>query len=605
VSGLLPITNIVAGSNVTVSISGTTYTVSSNGTGGGGGTTITNYGDNRILTSDGTSAGINAESILSFNGELLNLNDTIIMGGSGVPGSGLIRLYSYATGDNTTSPAPRILCYTYGGSSLSPSGVPIDATLLHLVSYTPDISGVVRSTAGLLYSADGIVGGSNIYTPSRIRLATSSGPLQNDNLLYLYSDGELYYNGFVNIDRGLSAPTPIYSLGSISGNISINYGFDRQIQTASLNGSITNFILGSDWPIDKSVDVVLELTINTATTILWDIVDEWYTKIPTLSIGKHLVLLRSMGSSLITGYYLGEQSICNPGDTWIPLTSSPQPYRGATSSSDGQILAVSAGLPPGAGDTPGYIYTSFDGGVTWTARESLKKWVSITSSSDGTKLLSCVHGEYLYTSTNSGVTWTPRLTDSARDWLWVTSSSSGNNLAAVVNNGQIYTSTDSGISWTARESNRNWQQIASSSDGTRLVAVVNSGQIYTSTNGGVSWTARETTRNWRCVSSNSAGTILAAGVGLNPGLIYVSTDSGVTWIARGVSKDWLNIKVFDNGIIVAMAYGDQIYISYDNGVTWSSKDVSRNWRGIAGSSDASKLIAVVQDSIIYTSRCKS
>ena len=50
---------------------GSIQTTAASGTGGGA--TISNYADNRILTSDGTSTGINGESNLSFDGSLLNV----------------------------------------------------------------------------------------------------------------------------------------------------------------------------------------------------------------------------------------------------------------------------------------------------------------------------------------------------------------------------------------------------------------------------------------------------------------------------------------------------------------------------------------------------
>ncbi len=88
-----------------------------------------------------------------------------------------------------------------------------------------------------------------------------------------------------------------------------------------------------------------------------------------------------------------------------------------------------------------------------------------------------IYTRQIYTSTDSGGTWTPR--ESNRYWLSVASSSDGTKLVAVAFGGQIYTSTDSGASWTPRESNRPWQSVTSSSDGTKLVAVVLGGQIYT------------------------------------------------------------------------------------------------------------------------------
>lgn len=112
VSGLLPITDIVGGANISVIPSGTIYTISVSGSLGltteevddrvasllvagsginlnyddngntltisSSGTTISNASDNRILTSDGTSNGINGESNLTFDGSVLNVDANIV-----------------------------------------------------------------------------------------------------------------------------------------------------------------------------------------------------------------------------------------------------------------------------------------------------------------------------------------------------------------------------------------------------------------------------------------------------------------------------------------------------------------------------------------------
>ena len=57
----------------------------------------------------------------------------------------------------------------------------------------------------------------------------------------------------------------------------------------------------------------------------------------------------------------------------------------------------------------GNIWTSTNSGGTWTediSVGSIKKWYSITSSSDGTKLAAVVNVENIWTSTDSGATWT-------------------------------------------------------------------------------------------------------------------------------------------------------------------------------------------------------
>lgn len=68
---------LIAGTGIVLDYndSANTLTISSSGTGGGGGVSITNYADNRILTSDGTSTGINAESNLTFDGTSLKVNN--------------------------------------------------------------------------------------------------------------------------------------------------------------------------------------------------------------------------------------------------------------------------------------------------------------------------------------------------------------------------------------------------------------------------------------------------------------------------------------------------------------------------------------------------
>lgn len=207
------------------------------------------------------------------------------------------------------------------------------------------------------------------------------------------------------------------------------------------------------------------------------------------------------------------------GSTWIRRGGDRSwgSWLGAISSSADGIKLVAI-------DADFYINTSTDSGVTWTLQASDKRFSSVASASDGTKLVAVEYSiSQIYTSTNSGATWT------ARDAIGesVASSSDGTKLVAIFEGRQIYTSTDSGATWTARDSESRWKSVASAADGTKLVAVVSDGLIYTSTNSGASWTARESSRRWSSVSSSSDGTKLVAVV--SDGLIYNSTDSGVTW----------------------------------------------------------------------------
>jgi hypothetical protein len=76
VSGLLPVTSIIAGSNITISSTAGAYTINSTGSsGGGGGSSVSNYGTNRVLLSDNTLSGIVAQTNLIFDGSNLKVNN--------------------------------------------------------------------------------------------------------------------------------------------------------------------------------------------------------------------------------------------------------------------------------------------------------------------------------------------------------------------------------------------------------------------------------------------------------------------------------------------------------------------------------------------------
>jgi hypothetical protein len=112
------------------------------------------------------------------------------------------------------------------------------------------------------------------------------------------------------VEKGISAPTPIFNLGSISGNTAISYDVSKQIQKSLLVGS-TNFTEGSGWDVaNYSVDVFMEIKTNTTNTVSFDssFVTDWYNPLPTFTSGTYLVLLRSMGSGIVQGHYIGKKT---------------------------------------------------------------------------------------------------------------------------------------------------------------------------------------------------------------------------------------------------------------------------------------------------------
>jgi len=282
--------------------------------------TINNAANNRILTSDGSSYGIVAQDKLVFDPNYSDFGGIATSSGASLiikeevpdtntPLSSLLVMKMY--GRDTFGSACRIQFERYRGTEESPSLVQEDDFLgvIRFLTPNPAASGVAISgnTARMIALADGDAG--NGFTPTRLTLNTSSdGDGQFSNNFTIFSDNRITTNCSLSVDEGLSAPTPILSLGSVSGNVSINYGIDKQIQTLTLSGTTTNFIEGDGWNIvDKSIDVLLEITVNTTTTVLWTLVDDLYNPFPSFTPGKYLVLLRSIGTT-IQGHYIGEKT---------------------------------------------------------------------------------------------------------------------------------------------------------------------------------------------------------------------------------------------------------------------------------------------------------
>jgi hypothetical protein len=105
--------------------------------------------------------------------------------------------------------------------------------------------------------------------------------------------------------------TSVFNLGTISGSNAINCGQDRQIQTLTLNGVATTFTKGTGWPSSNSVarETTLNIFSSGNTSITWTIVNDWYRQPDSpLPSGRHIVLLRSVGSGTMQGHYIGNKT---------------------------------------------------------------------------------------------------------------------------------------------------------------------------------------------------------------------------------------------------------------------------------------------------------
>jgi hypothetical protein len=235
----------------------------------------------------------------------------------------------------------------------------------------------------------------------------------------------------------------------------------------------------------------------------------------------------------------------NSGVTWQQTSAPSSFWYSIACSANGTRLAA-------ASYSTGQIWTSTNSGGTWTLVFNAPgtNWNSIASSADGMRLVVSAVSGGIFTSTDGGVTWTQTSAPSA---IWtVASSAGGTRLAAAADNGGIWTSTD-GATWTLTSAPTNyWLSIASSADGMRLAAVqYNAGQIWTSTNGGLTWSQTSAPAGqWFSIASSADGMRLAAVI--NGGGIWSSADGGGTWAASDApSAAWSTIASSGDGMRLA------------------------------------------------------
>jgi uncharacterized delta-60 repeat protein len=274
-------------------------------------------------------------------------------------------------------------------------------------------------------------------------------------------------------------------------------------------------------------------------------------------------------------------------------------------------IACSAdGTKLAAGQNPGKIHTSNNGGVTWTeqSQSPAGSCRTLVSSADGTRLVAAVApiastSTQLHISTDSGVSWTPR--GPAGNWSALTSSADGSKLAGAMQNGSIHTSSDFGLTWTARGPNGPaWTSLTSSSDGVKLAAASFGGDIYLSIDSGTTWALQPDASlphpYWASIASSADGTRLAAAA--YNGNLWTSANSGQNWTVRQSIRQWTSIASSADGTkLAAVDFGGQIHTSPDAGANWTARESARGWRSITSSADGSKLAAADFYTNLYTS----
>jgi hypothetical protein len=163
------------------------------------------------------------------------------------------------------------------------------------------------------------------------------------------------------------------------------------------------------------------------------------------------------------------------GSTLYAAASGGAVYKSSNAGASWSAVTVSASWVSVACSADGTRFAAAASGVSLGSGAPAANWVSITSSADGTRLAAAVGGGSIYTSSDGGASWTQQTSAPSASWTSIDSSSDGSKLVAVVSGGGIYTSSNYGVTWVQQTNApvRSWSSVASSADGTKLAVVIN------------------------------------------------------------------------------------------------------------------------------------
>jgi len=281
-----------------------------------------------------------------------------------------------------------------------------------------------------------------------------------------------------------------------------------------------------------------------------------WTSLASAADGTYLI-----GSSSSEGDGLVYVST-NAGGSWVPAGVPAQDWASVAASADGATLFCGVKYYG-----PGSLWKSADAGASWglTTATLSNGCAAVACSANGSNIVAAVpagghYAGWLFSSTNGGGSWTAA--DPGFDlFSSVTSSADGGFWIAVSEMFRSYTSDDLGQTWsgTNNPNGTEFWSVASSADGRKLVAATTT-SIYLSADGGTSWsTSSAPNAAWLAVASSADGTsLLAVAYGLPP---YRSTDSGLHWEpTSGPATNWQAVASSADGCRLAGAVnGGGIY----------------------------------------------
>lgn len=295
---------------------------------------------------------------------------------------------------------------------------------------------------------------------------------------------------------------------------------------------------------------------------------------------------------------------------WQPTTHNfPGSFYEMAVSTDGQRLIASTTTANTS------VYTSADGGQTWTSRPlppvTARTW-RVASSASGQYLAVATFSESVQLSSDYGVTWTTS-TSGSHNYYDIDISDNGQVIHAPRSSGGVRTSLDGGTTWGLYPvgSGSTVASTTASPNGQFVLANVIDRSMWRSTNSGASWTQLTIPdiTFYDMAISEDGSRIVAIGSNVpldgtsNTRRIYVSDNGGSTWteITAMGARYFASLTMSYDGMKLSLraetSTNGRIYTSTNGGLNWTEQIAlgTANW-SLAATNSTGSLLFITQSS---------
>ena len=259
------------------------------------------------------------------------------------------------------------------------------------------------------------------------------------------------------------------------------------------------------------------------------------------------------------------------GQNWSYLDLPLERFNCLEISSNGQIILAASLVPTSEGGAlEGFIYTSQNGGNTFTKHIIPNFWGSCCMSYDGKYQFVCSNSGQIHRSSDFGTTW--QAVGIATSWSCIACDAAGQNLIASVYGGKVYKSVDYGLNWSIGINEFGYYiDCTMSGDGMRiLVAKYESAFSLKSTDGGINYSNINYENAYK-VSMSGDGkyqSIVPANVNVNENK-KLSSDFGQTFFNNyNLSFNKQGFSYDGKYLFAPDSYGSRL--SSDYGQTWTN-----------------------------------